>query len=145
MTWRTLALRRTNSQLANTSPDQVGTWRLLLVSSSSIGERGVMGVGVLLIRSVISTSSPTRRTAPLGPAQAYWPNTGLSTHGRQPAIATVCIAVAHNLRGNFSLTLLSFISSPYSWFGVLIITPLERSAFKLRQRTVLNKHRTDTS
>lgn len=43
---------------------------------------GVIGLcdGVLfrLMRSVTSTSSPTRRTAPDGPAQAYWPKTGLS-------------------------------------------------------------------
>jgi hypothetical protein len=43
---------------------------------------GVMGLcdGVLflLMRSVTSTSSPTRKTAPEGPAQAYWPKTGLS-------------------------------------------------------------------
>lgn len=36
------------------------------------------GVALLLIRSVTSTSSPTRSTAPDGPAQAYWPKTGLS-------------------------------------------------------------------
>ena len=45
---------------------------------------GVSGLceGVLfrLIRSVTSTSSPTRRTAPDGPAQAYWPKTGLSRY-----------------------------------------------------------------
>jgi hypothetical protein len=43
---------------------------------------GVIGLcdGVLfrLMRSVTSTSSPTRSTAPEGPAQAYWPKTGLS-------------------------------------------------------------------
>jgi hypothetical protein len=45
---------------------------------------GVIGLcdGVLLrlMRSVTSTSSPTRRTAPDGPAQAYWPKTGLSVY-----------------------------------------------------------------
>jgi hypothetical protein len=48
---------------------------------------GVIGLcdGVLLrlMRSVTSTSSPTRRTAPEGPAQAYWPNTGLSMQNCQ--------------------------------------------------------------
>jgi len=39
-----------------------------------------MGVFDRLMRSVTSTSSPTRSTAPDGPAQAYWPKTGLSTY-----------------------------------------------------------------
>ena len=90
---------------------------------------GVSGLceGVLfrLIRSVTSTSSPTRRTAPYGPAQAYWPKTGLF--------------------GNFSLTLLSFANNPYSCRFVAIMPPLVRSAFRLKQRTVRNRHRTETS
>lgn len=44
------------------------------------GVIGLWDIGVFerLIRSVTSTSSPTRSTAPDGPAQAYWPKTGLS-------------------------------------------------------------------
>lgn len=39
---------------------------------------GLSGVEDRLTRSTTSTSSPTRSTAPLGPAQAYCPKTGLS-------------------------------------------------------------------
>lgn len=78
---------------------------------------GVIGLcdGVLfrLMRSVTSTSSPTRKTAPDGPAQAYWPKTGLSMNmvrvfgGDQDELwEWGC------LLGNFSLTLRSFANSP---------------------------------
>lgn len=43
-----------------------------------MGEPGVAGDTGRLTRSLMSTSSSTRSTAPLGPAQAYCPNTGLS-------------------------------------------------------------------
>lgn len=45
-----------------------------------LGVIGLLDIGVadMSMRSVILTSSPTRSTEPFGPAQAYWPNTGLS-------------------------------------------------------------------
>lgn len=48
----------------------------ILDSGSGVGD--ISGVSGLEMNSVTLTSSPTRSTAPLGPAQAYWPNTGLS-------------------------------------------------------------------
>ena len=49
--------------------------------SGLMGTGLASGVAARLICSVTSTSSPTRSTAPLGPAQAYWPKTGLSAEG----------------------------------------------------------------
>jgi hypothetical protein len=90
-----------------------------------VGDNSLKGVCSRLIRSVTSTSSPTRRTAPLGPAQAYCPNTGLC--------------------GNFSFTRRSRANSPYSCRLVVILPPFARSTFKLKQRTVRKRHRTETS
>lgn len=52
----------------------------LVIKGVVARDRGLAldGVGGPVSRSTTSTSSSTRRTAPLGPAQAYWPNTGLS-------------------------------------------------------------------
>ena len=49
------------------------------------------------------------------------------------------------LLGNFSFTRRSFAKRPYNCRFVAIMPPFVRSAFKLKQRTVRNRHLTETS
>lgn len=106
---------------------------------------GVMGLCEAIswrrILLVTSTQSPTRSTAPAGPAQAYWPKTGLPM-----STVKLCqsVHVSICLLGNLSLTLRSFARRPYSCRFVAVISPVARSAFRLKQRTVRKRHRTDT-
>lgn len=60
------------------SLSQVSSWLLPSCVIGVMGEPALIGEMGWSTRPETSTWSPTRKTAPLGPAHAYWPNTGLS-------------------------------------------------------------------
>lgn len=62
----------------SSSLSQVSSWLLPSCVIGVMGEPALIGEMGWSTRPETSTWSPTRKTAPLGPAHAYWPNTGLS-------------------------------------------------------------------
>lgn len=78
---------QTSSNVSYAGERIIQTGSSIEFSIGVIGDPALAGEIGWMQRSVTSTSSPTRRTAPLGPAQAYCPNTGLSGNGQSSSAA----------------------------------------------------------